>query len=655
MVELVVPRTVPDSDEDDEPVAQEVTPMEAVEALQLAVDSTAADWRNVCRIADKRVQIGAVLREHSAVKPLPKPAETEDIVRAGQIQLPPLLAAVVDGSVRWCKVCKLAFAGAQCANIHAIFHYTKLIPLDVLAVLEMEARLTALRLKWAALDPATQEERAAAMLQAVVRGKIARRRAFQEDQWRRLGLRIDGHVNKERLRRDSIGGGRRDPTRRRWQLRWAVRTELRWADSQGLTVAVPSAQPRLRSRHPLLPAQVIQVDLPGPLRSLYTFTRYVEPSTDLLRYYRGRDTLDPEELQLADHYSGGVMRLSAGFVRRRGRVLHAAVGVRPPAMYRRLPAGVPAGSEFRVAASLLMQTMPESALGALVRTRQQLAVELRRLQLLRLGIDRRRRIKMTEGLIRSAGKRMLIVAAVAVQSVWRGSCRRAAVRGLCGPILARDAVAVGLSLGAHRRWKKGGGEIIPPMKLVLQVLAARVQQSQIQSLRDDVLAHRPTEPTPPEADDSPGVARAADGSALPFVTVRYWKESLALLDSGTAKDDVVRLVMDVGSSRRVFTARRALLLAGLPKFREDVIVRGSMELRRRVKLEPDRDTQETIEKLIGYVHGERVRLDQANSVALITAARHYGARGEAYERMIRAFDEVRIKAYFPPSSSRNST
>jgi hypothetical protein len=643
VVELLVPKVIPDSDDDDDdPVAEERSAREAIDALQDAIDGTAVDWRSVCTVASKRVQIGPVLRE-DADKPAAadrariktRELTTAELAAQGQIQLPPLLAAVVSGQVRWCKVCKVAFGSAQCPNSHAIFHYTKMVPPDVLAVLQMEARLTTLRLKWAALDPATRVERAAAMLQAVVRGKMGRRRAFAEDQWRRMGLKITSHANRDRSRRLHIAG-RRPPSRRYWHLRWAVPAELRHADSKGLAVAVPVGRTP-RSRHALLAArpQVVRVQPPGQrLRPLFAFTQFVELSGDIIDYYKARDTLDPDEPRLSDIYKLD-RRTAAPYERRRARALFAAAskgGLLPPPVYRRVPMGTPEGSRFRITASLLAQTQPESALGSLVRERKQLAVELRRLQLLRPGQDRRCRTTMVQTLLRGADRRMDTVAAVALQAAWRGSRRRAAVRAICGPIVARDAAAVGLSDSAHKTW--GQRATIPPMKLVLQVLAARVQKTKIDSLRADVLAHQP-----PAAADSGASPTTAATDTAPFVTVRYWKDSLLALERGSASDDIVRLVMDVGASRRVFKARRPLLLAGLPKFREEVEVRGSTQLRRRVKLEPG-DAPETIEQLIGYVHGETVRLNQHDIVAFISAARHYGARGEAYERMIRGFSEL---------------
>eukprot|EP01046_Picozoa_sp_COSAG06_P082502 COSAG06_NODE_29517_length_555_cov_0.563596_1_plen_76_part_10 len=59
-----MPKVIPDSDDDDDdPVAEERSAREASDALQDAIDGTAVDWRSVCTVASKRVQIGPVLRE----------------------------------------------------------------------------------------------------------------------------------------------------------------------------------------------------------------------------------------------------------------------------------------------------------------------------------------------------------------------------------------------------------------------------------------------------------------------------------------------------------------------------------------------------------------------------------------------------------------
>lgn len=650
VVELVVPKTLRDSDDDeDEPIAEQLSARAAIDALQDAVDGPAVDWRSVCKVAGKRVQIGQVLREGSPSLTATNVQTKRDMLSkvvsgdSGQqrVQLPPLLAAVDTGEVRWCKVCKIAFAPPLCPSSHAIFHYTRLVPSDVLSALQLETRLTTLRLRWAAMDPTARLDRAAAILQAVVRGKMGRRRAFTEDQWRRLGLRITTHANRDRSRRLHIAG-RRAPTRH-WQLRWPVKAQLLGADSKGLIAAVPVDQARpsrcySRTTHVSnVFSQVVQIVTPGPLRPLYTFSQMSERSTMMVDYYKARETTEPEEPQLSEAYSHD-RRTSLPFIRRRARVFAAAAakgGILPPPVYRPVPMGTPLGARFHVKVSVLTQTQPESTLGTLMRRRKQLAAEFRRLHLLRPGRDRRCRMRMVQTLLHRADETMDTVAATALQAAWRGSCRRASVRAVCGPIVARDAANIGLAGSAHKTWRSRAG--MPPMKLVLQVLAARVQTAKMESLRQDVLAHSPAA----QLDGSPASleSNGAFGEKLRVVTVRYWKESLLALERETASDDIVRLVMDIGASRRVFKARRALLLTGLPKFRDELEVRGSSQSRRRLKLQPG-DTPETIEQLISYVHGETVRLNQNDIVAFISAARHYGSRGEAYERTFRSFAEL---------------
>lgn len=650
VVELVVPKALQDSDDDDdEPVEEERSARAAIDALQDAVDGSALDWRSVCKVAGKRVHIGQVLREGSS-----RPgATTAQKTRAAQttaasaddaqlqlrIQLPPLLAAVVSAEVRWCKVCKVAFVPPLCPSSHPIFHYTRLVPPDVLSALQLDARLTTLRLTWEAMEPTARLNRAAAMLQAVVRGKMGRRRAFTEDQWRKLGLSITTHVNRDRSRRLHIAG-RRPPTRH-WQLRWPVRAELMGADSKGLLVAVstdqaPSSQCR-SSAVRLLSVQprTVQIVTPGQLRPLFTFSQMTERSVAMVDFYKARAAPEPEEPQLSEAYSHD-RRTTVPFVRRRARAFAAAAakGTLPPPIYRLVPAGTPLGARFHVKVSVLAQTQPESALGSLMRRRKQFTAELRRLHLLRPGRYRRCRIQMVQTLVRRADATMDTVAATALQSAWRGSRRRASVRAVCGPIVARDAVNIGLADSAHKAWGRRG--VVPPMKLVLQVLASRVQTAKMESLRQDIQAHNPAaQPDEPLA--SPGPTGLL-GDKLPVVTVRYWKESLVALERDATPNDIVRLVMDVGVSRHVFKARRALLLAGLPKFREELEVRAgsSQTTRQRVKLQPG-DTPETIQQLISYVHGETVHLSQNDIVPFITAARHYGSRGEAYERTFRSF------------------
>ncbi len=650
VVELVVPKTLPDSDDDDdEPIAEQRSAREAIDALQDAIDGSAIDWRSVCTVAGKRVQIGHVLREGSPNLAVPNVRANPDTLskvvskdgRQQRVQLPPLLAAVESGDVRWCKVCKKAFAPPLCPNSHAIFHYTRVVPSDVLSALQLEARLTALRLRWAAMDPTKRLDRAAVMLQAVVRGKMGRRRAFTEDQWRQLGLRIATHANRDRSRRLHIAG-RRAPTRR-WQLRWPVKAELLGANSKGLIVAVPVEQAWLscgRSTTKELSTwpQMVQIATPGPLRPLYTFSQMTERSVMMFDFYKARDTPEPEEPQLAEAYSHD-RRTNAPFLRRRTRILAVAAakgGILSSPVYRPVPMGTPPGARFHVKLSVLSQTQPESTLGSLMRRRKQLAAELRRLHLLRPGRDRRWRMRMVQTLLYRANETVGAVAATALQAAWRGSRRRASVRAVCGPIVARDAANVGLARNAHKTWGSRAG--VPPMKLVLQVLAARVQTAKMESLRQDVLVHSPA--AQPDGTPASPEATGAFGEQLPVVTVRYWKESLLALERETGSDDIVRLVMDIGASRRVFKARRALLLAGLPRFRDELEVRGSSQpLCRRVKLQPG-DTPKTIEQLISYVHGETVRLAQNDIVAFITAARHYGSRGEAYERTFRSFAEL---------------
>ena len=649
VVELVVPKTLPASDDDDDaPVEEERSARAAIDALQDAIDGSARDWRSVCKVAGKRVQIGQVLREGSSgpgaiivqkVRTVRNTgASADDSQLQLRMQLPPLLAAVVNAEVRWCKVCKVAFAPPLCPNSHPIFHYTRQVPSDVLSALQLDARLTTLRLKWKTMEPTTRLNRAAAMLQAVVRGKMGRRRAFTEDQWRKLALRITMHANRDRSRRLHIAG-RRPPTRH-WQLRWPVRAELLGADSKGLIVAVPTDQApsSRRSRSVgLLPVRprTVQIVTPGHLRPLYTFSQMIERSVLMVDFYKATGSPEPEEPQLSEAYSHD-RQTNVPFLRRRARACAAAAakGALPPPIYRSVPTGTPVGARFHVKVSVLAQTQPESALGSLMRRRKQFTAELRRLHLLRPGRYRRCRIQMVQTLLCRANATMDTVAATALQSAWRGARRRASVRAVCGPIVARDAVNIGLADSAHKTWARLG--VVPPMKLVLQVLASRVQTAKMESLRQDVLAHSPAaQPDEPLASRG---ATALLGGKLHVVTVRYWKESLVALERDAAPNDIVRLVMDVGMSRRVFKCRRALLLVGLPKFREELEVRaGSLQTtRQRVKLQPG-DTPETIEQLISYVHGETVHLTQNNIVAFISAARHYGSRGEAYERMFRSF------------------
>ena len=213
----------------DEP--SRISSMQAVAALQREVDAAAVDWRSRLVIADAPVRCPTVVAVERLVTQRPSLALTEasstvarmaDVPQKIEEMIPPLLVAVANGDVRWCKLCRVAFAGVQCAQGHGSYRYTHHVPANVLKRLQKQSRAAHVAAEWAevtARSDAEAAERAASRLQAIFRGRRGRRRAWAANERRVFGQRLIWHPSKHRAR---CPLSRQLPRRRRWQHRWVI-------------------------------------------------------------------------------------------------------------------------------------------------------------------------------------------------------------------------------------------------------------------------------------------------------------------------------------------------------------------------------------------------------------------------------------------------